>query len=194
MNDPSDDVFYTPSIDWDPFDDEVRTLVLLVYSAADEGISKLCGPHVDLNTNPEAQMEIDLWLEEVSAMKRHAGNMALVSLVTLLHDWLAGKSKKSRWKQQFQDLEERLGTGSLSLSSLEELVDARNSIIHHSGAPTFEWKGKRTVHQRFLDRDEPYKEERISVSQTVLNEEVEKVRQHIKQWILKLNASKPAPN
>jgi hypothetical protein len=182
-----DDVFSAPVIDWDPFDAEVDALVLSVYGATIEGIGRLhkrgC-PRGNLTANPELQVEIDVWEEQISAMKRHAGNMGLVSLVTLLHDWIGRKSERPDWKSQFQQLEGDLGAGPVSLSALEELMDARNSIVHHRGKSTFQWSNKdRTVSERFLDFDETSNEERVAVSKSILEEEADRMKQQVKQWI-----------
>lgn len=184
-------VFETPVVEWDPFDTEVEVLALSAYQATMDGLGRLykrqC-PRGDPRANPELQIGIDLWEEQVSAMKRQAGNMALVSLLILFEDWLARTCKRLNlnrvnWKSRFQAIEGELGMGPLSLTHLDELVNARNSLIHHSGNPKFWWNGAdRLVGDRFLDFDEDFNDDRVSVSESVLKEEANTVRRHAKHW------------
>jgi hypothetical protein len=53
---------------------------------------------------------------------------------------------------RFLQIEEALGKGTLSANRLREVVDARDSIIHHGGAPEFRNRGRRiVVVQEFID-------------------------------------------
>jgi hypothetical protein len=88
----SDDIFDTPTID--VFASEVETLVISVYKATIAGIDGLNKQKrdrlktYDRDSHPGIDQEIEWWNGEVSAMKYHAGNMALVSLDYLFKRWI----------------------------------------------------------------------------------------------------------
>jgi hypothetical protein len=193
-DDPLADIFDTPAIDMDVFfGSDVDALVVTAHKAALDGINRLDSekrPRPNLKTNPEAQIELDIWDEQIADMKRLAGNMALVSLMTFFDDWLARKhwqvlgSDGHDWKQRFQSLHERLEPGPLTLEGLEQFVDARNSIIHHQGAPQFNWNGKpRDVNERFLDFDDVRHRDRVAITDSLLAEVTQELAAQVKAWL-----------
>jgi hypothetical protein len=193
-DDPSADIFDTPEIDMDVFfGSDVDALVVSAHKAALDGINRLDSekrPRPNLETNPEAQIELDIWDEQIADMKRLAGNMALVSLMTFFDDWLARKhwrelgSGGSNWKQRFKSLQAKLTQGPLTLGSLEQFFDARNSIIHHQGAPQFDWNGKpRDVNERFLDFDDVRHRDRVGITDSLLAEVTQELAAQVKAWL-----------
>jgi hypothetical protein len=117
-----DDFFDVSEID--VFRSRVEALVITVYTATIAGIDRMDKQKrtrlktYDRDAPPEIDQEIDWWNGEVSAMKRHAGNMALVSLHGLFEDWVERHGG-------FRDL-----PGSkLTSTRREEIRVARNSVI-----------------------------------------------------------------
>jgi len=140
----SDGFFDTPEIQIDHFADGVEVLVRLAYKAACEGINSLDRRLCPKEAPDDSQVEVEQWETQVSAMRIHAGNMALVSLVCLFDDWL---SKHGGFKE--------LPGDALTKIRLEDIHVARNSVIHHRGKPTYEYRGKHyVVGDCFLDFDE----------------------------------------
>jgi hypothetical protein len=101
------------------------------------------------------------WEEHIQDLKNHAGNMGLVSLIILFEAWLKDRGKK------LEELVKTLPNTPFTTSDLEEMKTARNSIVHHGGAPKFRDRGKtKEVHGRFLDYDRL----RVGISESVLME------------------------
>jgi hypothetical protein len=91
-------------------------------------------------------------------MKRHAGNMALVSLHGLFEDWVERHGG-------FRDL-----PGSkLTSTRREEIRVARNSVIHHRGKAKFQYRAVTfDVSNEFLVFDDTSGEERVAIEEAVL--------------------------
>ncbi len=193
VDDPLADFFDTPEIDMDVFfGSDVDALVVSAHKAALDGINKLDSekrPRPNLENNPEAETELDLWDQQIADMKRLAGNMALVSLMTCFDDWLRRKHWRvlgcdgHDWKQRFQSLQKELKQGPLTLKSLDQFVDARNSIIHHQGEPQFDRNGPREVSQRFLDFDDVRGRDRVGITDSVLAEVTQELAAQVKAWL-----------
>ena len=122
-----DDFFDQPELD--VFSSEVETLVIAVYNATIAGINSLDKQNcarlnaLDRDSHPGVDWEISWWNDEVSAMRVHAGNMALVSLQSLFEHWLARNGG-------FQKI-----TGStLSKLRFNKIKTARNSIVNRPWA------------------------------------------------------------
>src|SRR5258708_18533682 len=133
----------------DLFGSEIDLLVVSVYEAtilgidaadkkARDGFETAGWTHRD-----EKSQHISWWEEQVSLLKYQAGNMGLVALITLFDVWMSRPGEEDlSIPKRFQKHEKDLGTGSLSAARFETVLVARNSIIHHSGAPTYEWNNK----------------------------------------------------
>jgi hypothetical protein len=170
----SADFFETPEID--VFDSEVEALVISVYKATIAGIevldkrerAKFRARHLD--SDPEVQQESWWWDDQIRAMKYHAGNMSLVSLVLLFDHW--------RGNHRAQ--------GPLPLAELEDMVTARNSIIHHRGESRFEYRGTvHTVSERFLRFDDALGREHVAVDETLLTDLARKLTSFVNLWTQK---------
>ena len=192
-DDPLGDFFDTPEIDMDVFfGSDVDALVVSAYKAALDGINRLDSekrPRPNLKTNPEADVELDLWDQQIADMKRLAGNMALVSLITFFDDWLTRKHWQvfscdgHDWKQRFQSLQKKK-QGPLTLERMEQFIDARNSIIHNQGEPRFDWNGRaRNVSERFLDFDDVRGRDRVGITDLVLAEVTQELAAQVKAWL-----------
>lgn len=136
-------------------------LVISVYKATIAGIEALDKEERlrlkarDLDSDPTVRQEGWWWDEQLQAMKYHAGNMGLVSLISLFDDWLAkrheevfrGKKNCLKWKCRFKQFEECLREGPLPLAELEEMVD-RERFNHPSPWQVNVLLGKTTRGQR----------------------------------------------
>ncbi len=151
------DIFYCDPVDF--FGDDVNSLVLDAYKATLEGIERLDKRVCDefrgtIWSHPDEESHRqDHWEEQLTLLRYHAGNMGLVSLVTLFDAWMIqhGADRDSKITQRFEKLEKVLGPGPLSLARFENIGLARNSIIHHSGAPEYpNGKKKYTVETEFI--------------------------------------------
>lgn len=178
----TDDFFNVPEIAVeDPFRNEVEVLVLQTYKAAIAGIDMLNEQHCprpDLSLNPELQIEIDLWTQRISAMRYHAGNMALVTLVYLFQNW-------------------RHRNGSPKLPSCEfierwqEITDARDSIIHHNGKPEFDNPYQKQKHRTVIDQFLNFNdagEERVAIDWSTLKA----VARELTSWEACLGGKRPS--
>jgi hypothetical protein len=97
--------------------------------------------------------EDQAWEYHIQALKQHAGNMGLVSLILLFEAWLDRRGKKL---EQLAD----------SLPELREMRTARNSIVHHRGEAEFQYGGQtHVVNDRFLDFDG-----RVGIEEPLLTE------------------------
>ena len=188
-----DDVFNTTSPD--VFGSDVEALVLSSYKAALKGISGLDEKErsrlhgYDLGVHPEVQQEIDWWEEHISTLKYHASNMSLASLVLLFDDWLEKRERdlllpvrrpRNR-KSRFRELEQKLGKGPLSLQRVCEIVDARDSIMHHRGKSRFTWnKQSREVIDEFIN--EVSGELRVAIEELVLFDVTKQVTSQADFW------------
>jgi hypothetical protein len=139
----TDDYFCLPDLDVFPID--IDTLVTNVYKAAIAGIEQLI---------PEADMPRFIWQIQVRDMKAHAGNMCLVSLISVFDHWLEKKHPCGGRESRFKALEKKFGQGPLKLSELNGIIVARNSIVHHDGKSRF-WDPRaelwKTVDDQYLD-------------------------------------------
>jgi hypothetical protein len=167
-----DDVFDVPELD--AFESEVETLVILAYETTITGVNRLDEqrrPHPDLNANPELQVEIDWWEQQVSVMKQHAANMALVSLVTLV----------DAWRERHNKIQDSVD---LKKFKWKDIRTARNSIIHHRGKPEFvdNYGDHQKVSDLFLDFDEFFHEERVTVSESVLKEVAHDLTSYVNEF------------
>jgi hypothetical protein len=188
-----DDLFDTDALD--VFGSDVEALVLSSYKAAIDGIGRLDEKErsrlheYDLDVHPEVQQEIDWWDKHVEALKYHAGNIGLASLVLLFDDWLEKRErdllppvKRPRGREsRFQELEKQLGKGPLSLQRLCEIVDARDSIMHHRGKSRFTWKKRtREVIDEFIN--EVSGELRVAIEELVLFDVTKQVTSQADFW------------
>ena len=168
------DFFNIPEIHIDLFESEVDALVISAYRAAIDGIDRLDNrgrPRGDLASNPGLQVEINFWDEQISAMKRHAGSIGLVSLVILIDRWHARHGK-------FQEC------ATLSRTQWEEIRNARHSIVHHGDR---QFGNPPKVTERFLDFDEPSNEERIAVTESLLKDVAGELTSYVKERIKQKN-------
>jgi hypothetical protein len=200
----TDDFFNPPELEVpDVFDSEVETLVLKAYKATIAGIEVLNNQvwarfEARGLDDPEVQLESQLWDYDIQAMKYHAGNIGLVSLLAIFDQWLERKHSKvfrnngRSWKPRFEGLEKHFEKGPVSLAKLEEIVDARNSIIHHGGDPEFDWNGKRQVNERFLGFYEPDGQLRVAIEESLLADLASQLRSHVDFWVSK-GHKKPPP-
>jgi hypothetical protein len=206
----TDDEFFTT--DWlDVFASEVEALVISVYKAAIAGIEASDKKERtrlrarDLDSDPAALQESRWRDEQIQAMKYHAGNMGLASLIVLFDDWLAKRHKEAfpekdndNWKSRFEQLEKHLCKGPLPLAEPEEMVIARNSIIHHRGKSTYENRGERfNVNERFLIFDEDSGQERVAIEESLLENLASNLAAHVNFWNQQMRkqdlALKPGP-
>ena len=190
-----DTLFPAKPIDVDVFfRSDVEALVISAHKAALDGIERLDNekrPKPNLHTNPEAQVELDVWDQQIADMKRLAGNMALVSLVTFFDDWLTRKHRRvlgsdgpHGMEKRFKALEGELKPGPLTADALRGIKIARDSIIHHQGAPAFEWNGSQAVNERFLDFDDVRKPNgQVGISDEVLSEVTQELAAQVKTWL-----------
>ena len=172
------DDFCVPEVDVFPLD--VDMLVTKVYKAAIAGIQQLGKQY---NQQPEADGERLIWLFHVRDMKVHAGNMCLVSLISLFDGWLEKKHPCGHRKSRFQELETRLGQGPLKLSELNGIIVARNSIVHHGGKSRFRDPSDdlRTVDDQYLDF-EGEAPERVAITEALLTGLTEKIKSQVEFW------------
>jgi hypothetical protein len=193
---PTDDFFFDFR-EVDVFGSEIDALVISVYKTTIAGIEVLDKQERTsfkargIDSDPEVQQEIRCWDRQIQAMKYHAGNMGLVSLVLLFDDWLAykhekvfrGKSNACEWRSRFEQIAERLPPGPLPLPELEDMVTARNSIIHHRGEPTFknQYEKEKEVNERFLGEDEDGKI-RVAIEEPLLTVLASKLTSHVDFW------------
>jgi len=142
---------------FDLFAEEVQTVVIELYQAALAGISTLdaktkqgfCA--VEWSHPDEESQELEFWANQVAMLHYHAGNLALVSLIMLFEQWLMGMARVLNTPQadgtakRFQHVEVVLGSGPLSVSRLQDILIARNAIVHHAGATEYDYHGRKQV-------------------------------------------------
>jgi hypothetical protein len=184
--DANDDDFFLFS-ELDMFPSEVDILVTSVYESTIDGIElldKQKRPEIkarNIDSDLAAQQE-GWWDSQVQAMKYHAGNMGLVSLVSLFENWRERRVEKGKRKSRFEFVNSLPGTP-LTKSELEDMVTARNSIIHHRDKAEFEYGRKLyTVNDRFLDFDNPLQERRVAVDGSLLTELASKLKSFVNLW------------
>lgn len=186
----NDDYFFNLGPAPDTFPNEIEAVVTSMYQVTIEGIELLdererAGFNAGIDFDQVIQQK-SMWLEErIQALKHHAGNMALVSLVILFDDWIVRQRQDGKnLINRFTQLVKRLPESPLTVPELENMVTARNSIIHHRGKSEFtDDKGKaRSVNDQFLDFDTCVGERRVAVEQTLLDELVGKVTSFVKLW------------
>lgn len=154
-----DDLFSVPELE--VFGLDVDGLVIPTYEAAIAGIEALDKKkRAELKergqADPTSSPELWFWEIQIQEMTTHAGNMGLVSLLALFDHYLSRQQPNGNWKSWFERLADTLGAkGPLSLGELQEMVDARNSVIHHNGKREFldDRQKLRTVSDRFLNFD-----------------------------------------
>jgi hypothetical protein len=183
----NDDIFAVPEID--VFPSEVDTVVLSVYKAAIAGIELLDKQERArfkaraIDSEPGGFQERWWWGDQISDMKYHVGNMGLVSLTVLFDDWLARRVKKGKWKSRFEQLVKQLPKTPLKVCELDDMVTARDSIIHHRGKAKFkDRKETRTVDDRFLDFDNRAGEGRVAVEESLLIDLAGKLKSFVNLW------------
>jgi hypothetical protein len=100
MTDDIDDILNCGGVDL--FGSEVDTLVVSIYQATIDGIEGLDqrardGFKVAKWSDPgEKEQELIWWKDQVSLLRYHAGNMGLVSMVTLFDQWLLDGGRSSK--------------------------------------------------------------------------------------------------
>jgi len=181
------DFFNLPEID--VFPDQVQELVTSVYKAAIVGIEardeqeqkKFAASSPD--SDSEVQQEGLWWDDQIQAMKYHAGNMGLVSLICLFDDWLANTQEGGGRESRFQSLVDCLPEAPLSPQELKDMVVARNSIIHHRGKAEFEHQGSPyTVSERFLNFDDTFGKGRVAVEEPLLTDLASRLTSCVSLW------------
>lgn len=198
----SDDILESEPID--TFRDSVQALVIKLYNAALDGIEYVNWQWQQESSTTqlrEEQSQLDFWWEDhVKELRYHAGNMGLVSLITLFDNWMRDLEKEGREHRiftgaptkdtilkRFEWIQKELGNGILTVGRLEQVLDARNAIIHHGGAPEFHYRDRHAcVADEFTDSCPV--ELRVAVDRDVLTGLSEEVTLHAELWWKRLRA------
>jgi hypothetical protein len=164
MTDDIDDFLEVRGVDL--FSEEVGAIVISLHAAALKGIDHLDQQAVlgfrgaqwtDLE---EESQERHWWSNQVSRLRYHAGNLGLISLIMLFDRWLIDFQRdgirhkiftKEKNQTPFHQIEDQFGSGVLSESRFQDIITARNSIVHHAAAPEYKDRGKpRKVKDEFI--------------------------------------------
>jgi hypothetical protein len=183
----SDDLFNVPEID--VFPSEIEALVTSVYKATIAGIElldkqeqakfKACG----IDYEPGGYQERWWWEDQIQNMKYHAGNMCLVSLISIFDHWLARRQRQGNGrKSPFEKLTDDLGVGPLTLAEFKEMRIARNSIIHQGGRSRFVYRNVAyTVNDRFLNFD-AFADGQVAIEESLLADLSNKIKSQVDIW------------
>jgi hypothetical protein len=163
MTDDIDDFLETPAVDL--FSEEVEAIVISFHAATLKGIRDLDQQAVlDFRYATRTEWEEgspdrEWWSNRVSRLRYHAGNLGLVSLIMLFDQWLIDFQRRGIRRKiltqvtdkdentlpRFRRIKKELegsGGGVLSESRFQEILTARNSIVHHAAAPEHEYLGR----------------------------------------------------
>jgi hypothetical protein len=145
-----------------PFEVEINVLVKLNHQLTLEGIAK---QEEDEIAETEESLELEdrdlvdsqiRWQQNFYAELRKAANhLAVVGLVTRFQHWIENFVKQSRaspsrahkckLRNQLEALNKSLGVGPVRVAFFEDLVNARDSVIHGDSKAKWEFNGTREV-------------------------------------------------
>lgn len=188
----------------DTFGDEVEALVLSTYTASIKGSLiwiESGGKISTRTTDPTESRFFSGGRTNVETLSCHVGNLCFVSLIMLFDGWLnrqenelrdlgllrrreTKKGDRSRIVSRFRAIERVLGTGSLSADRLQEVVDARDAIVHHGGFPDFKGQRKVVVADEFIE--EVAGAMRVAIGEDVLVRLSNEIKCHAKAWFAEM--------
>jgi hypothetical protein len=86
-----------------------------------------------------------------------------------------------------------LDSGPLSLSDYSAISTARNAIVHHAGAPEYEFNGKKYVVSSEFIGEIAEGDFRVGVKQALLLRLAEQIKEQVELWSRALQKRKPCP-
>jgi hypothetical protein len=186
------------------FEVELNVLVKVNHRLTLEGIAKqeqdeIAETHERLELEGRDLVDSQVrWQQSFYADLRTAANhLAAVGLVTRFQHWIGVFVKQSRVRptkvhecklgNQLVALNDSLGVGPVPAAFFEDLVNARDSVIHGDSKAEWEFKGTREVAARFRSGS------RLEITEDQLNEAIEKAVAQIKWYdeILRSSAVRP---
>lgn len=152
-------------------EDEVRLLVTENHRITMRGIQQSEHEMVRYLRKVLAQEDKEIIASEVSRaqfyyedLRRAANHMALVSLVTRLEHWtrkfvkqlppnteLTANKRKPYIVRAMEALNTHLGRPPVDVQFFEDLVTARNAVVHHDSTTEWDFNGRRSVAARYND-------------------------------------------
>ncbi|SRR5216683_4170047 len=211
-----DDDDYGGFMPGDLFHGEVDSLVTSVYTATLNGIDgwdrEAREAFKSTKWSDEKAQELAWWDEQAAMLRCHAGNMGLVSLITMFDHWLIEFEQggqeidvfpkawdhRSGLLKRFERIESELFKktcvkGTLSSDRLRDLVHARDSIIHHASAAQYVdlKENTITVKDEFLGEiRDTVLEFQICVNGMLLSQFSNEIKQQAALWFSQMGARK----